>query len=166
MRMSGWPGLLRSAVQCGTTQLKSALHRYMCTGTTQLRSALHRYMCTGTTQQQRIPYLPTLSSHSKTRIPARLLNVRKSWANRQSTKFLSIYKQNFWTNQIYSSPHRVISHRLQMIITLIKGGLGNPGLNCLWVQHCFVKNKPTCILLHFAQMARPSEWLSLRLQSD
>lgn len=57
----------------------------------------------GSTMQQLL--LPYLWIFSKTTIPERLLNVRKSWANRQSTKFLSIYKQHFRTNQIYGSPH-------------------------------------------------------------
>lgn len=56
-------------------------------------------------QQLLLPYLWIFSNCSKTTIPERLLNVRKSWANRQSTKFLSIYKQHFRTNQIYGSPH-------------------------------------------------------------
>lgn len=57
------------------------------------------------TQQLPLPYRWIFSNFSKSTIPERLLNVRKSWANRQSTKFLYIYKKHFRKILIYGSPH-------------------------------------------------------------
>lgn len=42
-----------------------------------------------------------------------------------------------------------------------KGALGNPALMAL--MYFFGPSKPTCTVLHFAQMARFSEWLSCLL---
>lgn len=104
----GQKGLLDSSmISCAEWLSKQS----KCAPPSEGSRCLLRSLCSGgilhgsATQPLPLPYLWIFSNCSKTTISERLLNARKSWVNRQSAKFLSIYKQHFRTNQIYGTLH-------------------------------------------------------------